>query len=90
MARTHHPGFDAMVPTGGSHPGFDATNDKQNAKSGIHLNPKHKGLLHEELHVPQGQPIPDSKIKGAEHSSNPAERKRAQFADNAKKFKHKK
>jgi hypothetical protein len=55
----------------------------------IHLNPKHKGLLHQELGVPAGEPIPQGKIKAAEHSSNPKERKRAFFADTAEhKFKH--
>ena len=51
-------------------------------KEHIHLNPAHKGLLHEELHVPQGQPIPHSKLEQALHSTNPAERKRAVFAEN--------
>lgn len=61
--------------------------EKQSADP-IHINPKHKGELHSELHVPQGQPIPAGKLANAEHSSNPAERKRAQFAENAKKFNH--
>lgn len=52
--------------------------------SGIHINPAHKGLLHEKLGVPQGQPIPEAKIKQAEHSSSPALRKEANFADVAK------
>lgn len=55
---------------------------------GIHIKPSRKGLLHKELGVPQGQPIPASKLEAAAHSSNPAERKRAQFAINAKKFNH--
>lgn len=55
----------------------------------IHLNPKHKGLLHRELGIPEGQKIPIARIKSAEHSSDPAERKRAYFADSAKtKFHH--
>ena len=59
------------------------------ASSSIHINPKHKGELHSDLGVPQGQPIPLSKIHAAEHSANPAVRKRAVFADNAKtKFHH--
>jgi hypothetical protein len=70
---TNHPGFDKMVHHGDP----------------IHIKPSHKGLLHKELHVPEGQPIPDSKIKAAEHSPDPAERKRAFFADTAEhKFKH--
>jgi hypothetical protein len=42
---------------------------------------KHKGALHKELGVPEGEKIPKSKIKKAEHSSNPKLRKRAQLAD---------
>lgn len=76
---SHHPGFDALVHHG-----------KKTKGDPIHLNPKHKGLLHEELHVPEGEKIPEAKIKKAEKSKNPAERKRAFFADTAKhKFNHK-
>ncbi|MEJ0093807.1 MAG: hypothetical protein WDN46_10290 [Methylocella sp.] len=42
---------------------------------------KHPGALHRELHVPMGQKIPDAKIKTAEHSDNPVERKRAFLAE---------
>jgi hypothetical protein len=71
------------------HPAIVESHQARQSGNPIHLNPKHKGLLHSELHVPQGQPVPDSKIKAAEHSKNPAERKRAFFADTAKhKFKH--
>jgi len=52
--------------------------------SGIHINPKHKGELHSDLDIPQGQPIPESRLKSAENSPDPAVRKRAQFADNAR------
>ena len=48
-----------------------------------------KGALHKELGVAKGKKIPVSKIKAAEHSKNPTERKRAQFADNARKWNHK-
>lgn len=72
MKISNHPGFDALVHHGDP----------------IHINPAHKGELHSELHVPQGKPIPEAKLKAAAHSSNPAERKRANFAENAKKFKH--
>lgn len=58
-------------------------------KSGIHINPAHKGLLHEKLHVPQGKQIPDAALRRAAHSSSPSLRKEAQFALNAKKFDHK-
>jgi hypothetical protein len=52
------------------------------ADAHIHINPRHKGLLHKELGVPQGQKIPEAKLEAAKHSSNPAERKRANFAIN--------
>jgi hypothetical protein len=58
------------------------------AGSGIHINPSQKGSLHEALGVPQGNKIPVSKIKRAEHSSSDSLRKKAQFADNARGFKH--
>lgn len=54
--------------------------------SGIHI--KHPGRLHDRLHVPQGQPIPESKIKAAKHSSDPSLRKEATFAENSKHFDH--
>lgn len=54
----------------------------------IHIKPSHKGLLHKDLGVPQGVKIPTSKLRAATHSPNPAIRKRAQFAVNAKKFSH--
>ena len=73
-----------------SHPGFEAVLAKDNKAAGaIHINPAHKGLLHKETHTPMGQAIPEDKIKAAEHSEDPAIRRRAQFADNAKGFKHK-
>lgn len=50
---------------------------------------KHPGALHEELHVPKGEKIPERKLEKAEHSSNPKERKRAQFAEELKGFRHK-
>src|SRR5262249_49806067 len=57
-------------------------------KSGIHIQPSHKGLLHSDLGVPQGQPIPAAKLEAAKHSSSPAIRRRANFAENAKPFHH--
>jgi hypothetical protein len=47
---------------------------------------KHPGALHEELGVPKGQKIPAKKMAQAEHSSNPKERKRAQFAKELEGF----
>lgn len=57
--------------------------------SGIHINPAHKGDLHRKLGVPEGQKIPDAKLQAAKNSPNPATRKQANFAINAKHFNHK-
>jgi hypothetical protein len=58
------------------------------AYKGIDIKPSHKGELHAELGVPQGQTIPAKKLAKALDSGNAAERKRAQFAENAKHFSH--
>jgi hypothetical protein len=52
----------------------------------IYLNPKNKGKLHEETGTPKGQKIPLAKEEAALHSSDPAIRKRANFAINARKW----
>lgn len=49
---------------------------------------KHPGALHKELGVPQGEKIPAKKMKGALHSSNPLEAKRARLAETLKKMHH--
>ena len=54
----------------------------------IHIKKSHEGLLHKDLNVPVGQPIPAAKVEKALQSSDPAERKRAQFAKNASHFHH--
>lgn len=54
----------------------------------IKIKPSHKGLLHKELGVKQGEKIPLKKLAAAKRSSDPAERKRATFAENAKKWNH--
>ena len=46
-----------------------------------------KGALHKELGVPEGKKIPEKKLKKAEHSKNPVERKRATLAMTLKKLK---
>ena len=56
--------------------------------SGIHIKPSHKGLLHKDLGMKSGKPIPEAKLEKAKNSSNPAVRKRATFAENAKHWKH--
>jgi hypothetical protein len=48
-----------------------------------------KGALHKELHVPLGKKIGKTKIKKAEHSKNPLERKRAVLAETLGKMKKK-
>ena len=45
-----------------------------------------KGALHKELGVAEGKKIPAAKEEQATHSKSPIERKRAQFAENAKKW----
>lgn len=51
----------------------------------LHLK---KGALHKDLGVPEGKPIPAGKLEKAAHSSDPLEKKRAVFAENAKKWNH--
>lgn len=50
---------------------------------------KHPGALHKELHVKEGQKIPASKLKKAEHSKNPTLKKRAVLAETLGKMKKK-
>lgn len=47
------------------------------------IKPSHKGLLHKDLHVPQGQNIPQAKIEKAAHSPNVKLAERARFAEAA-------
>ena len=58
------------------------------AMYGIDIKPKNKGKLHKELGVPAGKKIPAAALAHAKNSKNPAERKRATFAENAKKWNH--
>lgn len=58
--------------------------DKRARGGGIHIKPSHKGLLHKDLGVKSGSKIPEAKLKKAEHSKDPAVKKRAVFAENAK------
>jgi hypothetical protein len=58
------------------------------AQGAIKIKKSHKGELHKALRVPEGQPIPASKLAAAVHSSNVNLREKAQFAQNAKSFKH--
>lgn len=56
--------------------------------SGIHIKKSHEGRLHKALGVPEGQPIPAAKLAAAKNSKDPAIRKEATFAINAKGFSH--
>lgn len=49
---------------------------------------KHPGALHRELHVPQGDKIPQSKLSKAAHSDNPTLAKRARLAETLGKLHH--
>lgn len=51
---------------------------------------KHPGALRKSLKVKEGETIPESKLKKAEHSKNPTLRKRANLAETLKKLRHKK
>ncbi len=54
----------------------------------IHIKESHKGLLHKQLGVKQGQKIPAKKLAAAKNSPDAATRKRATFAENAKHWSH--
>lgn len=51
---------------------------------------KHPGALRKTLKVKEGEKIPATKLKQAEHSKNPTTRKRAVFAKLLGKFRKKK
>lgn len=51
---------------------------------------KKPGALRKTLHVKEGEDIPESKLKKAEHSKNPKTRKRAQLAETLKHMRKKK
>jgi hypothetical protein len=53
---------------------------------GIHINPKHKGLLHKDLGVAAGTKLTGKEIAKAKDSDSAAVRKRATFAANARKW----
>ena len=47
---------------------------------------KNPGKLHRELHVPEGEKIPEAKLQKAEHSDDPTLRKEAALAETGKKY----
>lgn len=52
----------------------------------IEIKPSHKGKLHSKLGVKKGKKLTVAEEEKAKHSSNPAERKEATFALNARKW----
>lgn len=54
----------------------------------IHIKPSHRGRLHRDLGVAEGHKIKAEALRRALHSKDPAVRKRANFAINARKWKH--
>lgn len=54
----------------------------------IEIKPSHKGLLHKDLGKPEGQKLTAADLAKAKNSSDPAVRKRATFAENAKHWNH--
>ncbi len=54
----------------------------------IKIKKSHEGLLHKNTGTPAGKKIPAAKIASARNSPDPAVRKRAVFAANAKKWHH--
>jgi hypothetical protein len=57
-------------------------------QSPIRIKPANRGKLHQQLGVPSDQKIPAGKLADALHSTSETLRKRAQFAVNARKWKH--
>jgi hypothetical protein len=47
---------------------------------------KNPGSLHRQLHIPQGEKIPEKKLAKAAHSDNPTLRRRAALAKTLKGF----
>lgn len=54
----------------------------------IKINPANKGMLHENLGIPQGTRLTTAQLVSAKGSKSKAIRKRANFALNASKWKH--
>lgn len=57
-------------------------------KSGIHIKPSHEGKLHAALGVAQGKKIPLAKEEALKAHGSPAEKRQANFAINARKWRH--
>lgn len=59
---------------------------KRAAADTIEIKPSHKGLLHQHLGIPEGEHIPLGKLMQAKNSKDPAIRREANFAINARSF----
>lgn len=59
------------------------------ALHGIEIKKSHKGRFARDVGKKPGEHITESDIEKGLHSKDPAERKRANFARNARKWKHK-
>lgn len=81
--RGHDDGMEGMLRAA-----LGVKKEKAKSKSPMEINPSHKGLLHKDLGVKQGAPIPEKKLEKGLHSNDPAEKKRAVFAENAKHWNH--
>ena len=55
---------------------------------GIHIKPENEGKLHKTMGVPEGKKIPLAALEKKKNSSDPATRKRANFAINARSWHH--
>jgi hypothetical protein len=55
----------------------------------INIKPENVGKLHKTLGVAKGSKIPEKKLAKAKDSSNPALKKEAVFAENARHWSHK-
>jgi len=54
----------------------------------IALNPAHRGLLHKRLGIAEGKKLSVKNLAQAARSQNPKEREEANFAKNARSWKH--
>lgn len=59
-------------------------------KSGIHIDPAHKGEFRREVGAKSGKKLTEKQIDKGLNSKSPAERKRANFAKVARTWNHKK
>lgn len=61
---------------------------RRRRSGGIKINPANRGKLRAATGTPKGKNIPVAKLRKLAKSPNATTRKRAQFALNARKFKH--